>query len=163
MPFYFLHLHRVKGIDGWFYTISSFIAFEWLVSVIHCLLCPNGGIGRRAGLKHLWETVPVRLRLRVQKPLRNQGFFCLYAESNIFFCSGFGYKNLWEIRGFFVFTRSQIFFFAPASGTKTSENLDRPKKASIFLGNLQRLYLFKENYCIVNYWWKWLKRVVYKS
>ena len=28
---------------------------------------PNGGIGRRAGLKHLWETVPVRLRLRVQK------------------------------------------------------------------------------------------------
>ena len=23
---------------------------------------PGGGIGRRAGLKHLWETVPVRLR-----------------------------------------------------------------------------------------------------
>jgi hypothetical protein len=31
------------------------------------LLRPDGGIGRRAGLKHLWETVPVRLRLRVQK------------------------------------------------------------------------------------------------
>jgi hypothetical protein len=33
--------------------------------------CPGGGIGRRAGLKHLWETVPVRLRSRVQE----QGFF----------------------------------------------------------------------------------------
>ena len=31
-------------------------------------ICPDGGIGRRAGLKHQWETVPVRLRLRVQKP-----------------------------------------------------------------------------------------------
>ena len=29
------------------------------------IYCPDGGIGRRAGLKHLWETVPVRLRLRV--------------------------------------------------------------------------------------------------
>ena len=28
---------------------------------------PDGGIGRRAGLKHQWETVPVRARLRVQK------------------------------------------------------------------------------------------------
>ncbi len=28
--------------------------------------CPGGGIGRRAGLKHLWETVPVRLRSWVQ-------------------------------------------------------------------------------------------------
>jgi hypothetical protein len=34
---------------------------------ISCLLSPDGGIGRRAGLKHLWETVPVRLRLRVLK------------------------------------------------------------------------------------------------
>ena len=32
--------------------------------------CPDGGIGRRAGLKHLWETVPVRLRLRVLTGLR---------------------------------------------------------------------------------------------
>ena len=36
---------------------------------------PDGGIGRRAGLKHLWETVPVRLRLRVQKPLRKKRLF----------------------------------------------------------------------------------------
>ena len=36
---------------------------------ISCLLSPDGGIGRRAGLKHLWETVPVRLRLRVLKKL----------------------------------------------------------------------------------------------
>ena len=43
--------------------------------VISCLLSPDGGIGRRAGLKHLWETVPVRLRLRVQKPLRKKRFF----------------------------------------------------------------------------------------
>jgi hypothetical protein len=41
------------------------------------LLGPDGGIGRRAGLKHLWETVPVRLRLRVQKPLRKKGLFFL--------------------------------------------------------------------------------------
>ena len=40
--------------------------------------CPGGGIGRRAGLKHLWETVPVRLRLRVQKPLRKKGLFLFY-------------------------------------------------------------------------------------
>ena len=43
-----------------------FIAFGMTV-VISCLLSPDGGIGRRAGLKHLWETVPVRLRLRVRK------------------------------------------------------------------------------------------------
>ena len=37
--------------------------------------CPDGGIGRRAGLKHLWETVPVRLRLRVQNRFERSGFF----------------------------------------------------------------------------------------
>ena len=38
-------------------------------------LRPDGGIGRRAGLKHLWETVPVRLRLRVQNRFERSGFF----------------------------------------------------------------------------------------
>ncbi len=28
--------------------------------------CPGGGIGRRVGLKHQWETVPVRSRPWVQ-------------------------------------------------------------------------------------------------
>ena len=39
--------------------------------------CPDGGIGRRAGLKHLWETVPVRLRLWVRKKpsMKIEGFF----------------------------------------------------------------------------------------
>ena len=39
---------------------------------------PDGGIGRRAGLKHLWETVPVRLRLRVQNRFERSGFFGLW-------------------------------------------------------------------------------------
>jgi hypothetical protein len=41
------------------------------------LICPDGGIGRRAGLKHLWETVPVRLRLRVQRSPFWRPFFVL--------------------------------------------------------------------------------------
>ena len=43
-----------------------------------CLLRPDGGIGRRAGLKHLWETVPVRLRLRVLKTSEKSGVFYFY-------------------------------------------------------------------------------------
>ena len=63
-------MHRVKETG----TCICFIALKLLLLR---LLSPDGGIGRRAGLKHLWETVPVRLRLRVQKPLLNgRGFFC---------------------------------------------------------------------------------------
>jgi hypothetical protein len=39
-----------------FITISLYCVE--VTVVISCLLSPDGGIGRRAGLKHLWETVP---------------------------------------------------------------------------------------------------------
>jgi hypothetical protein len=40
--------------------------------------CPAGGIGRRAGLKHLWETVPVRLRRWVQSLSEKSGGLCCF-------------------------------------------------------------------------------------
>jgi hypothetical protein len=58
-----------------------------------CLSSPDGGIGRRAGLKHLWETVPVRLRLRVQKALLEKKGFFFGAESNIFCLTAPGTKS----------------------------------------------------------------------
>ena len=64
------------------YTLSLYCV--GMTVVISCLLSPDGGIGRRAGLKHLWETVPVRLRLRVQKPLQFEEVF-LVLEGFYFF------------------------------------------------------------------------------
>jgi hypothetical protein len=48
----------------------------------------------------MWETVPVRLRLRVQKALLKR-------------------------RAFFVFMKSDSIFFAPTSGTKSAEEKNR--------------------------------------
>ena len=45
---------------------------------------PAGGIGRRAGLKHLWETVPVRLRRWVQSLDRNIGALLFNTFSTAF-------------------------------------------------------------------------------
>jgi hypothetical protein len=68
-------LQRVKGIN---IRISSIASKLLLLR----LLSPDGGIGRRAGLKHLWETVPVRLRLRVLKTSSKEGVFLFSDISN---------------------------------------------------------------------------------
>ena len=45
---------------------AFFITFNYLIFAM-LIFCPNGGIGRRAGLKIQWPAmaVPVRFRLRV--------------------------------------------------------------------------------------------------
>ena len=68
-------MHRVKETG----TCICFIALKLLLLR---LLSPDGGIGRRAGLKHLWETVPVRLRLRVRKTSSKEGVFLFINSSN---------------------------------------------------------------------------------
>ena len=43
------------------YLIFNFLNLQ-ILKLSRCRASPGGGIGRRAGLKHQWETVPVRSR-----------------------------------------------------------------------------------------------------
>ncbi len=65
-------------LPGWLFYFYFFLKINQ--KFLKQLICPDGGIGRRAGLKHLWETVPVRLRLRVQRsPFWRPFFVVRYA------------------------------------------------------------------------------------
>jgi hypothetical protein len=59
--------------------LKSLYCVEWL-SLFH--VCSDGGIGRRAGLKHLWETVPVRLSWYLKSVIA-----CLSSITGFFNCS----------------------------------------------------------------------------
>jgi hypothetical protein len=83
-------------------------------TVVGFVYRPDGGIGRRAGLKHLWATVRVQVPLRVQKTSEKSGVFYFYNFLYIYkvnrqvqprsFGAAPGTKALPEGRAFFVYT-----------------------------------------------------------